>query len=192
MLKVVDIFYSIQGEGVQVGMACIFIRLYGCNLSCGFCDEMLHRGSYKEYSKDEILNEIKQYPSFHVVITGGEPSLYPLNSFIELLQAHMYEVAIETNGYDFSAIDSANWITYSPKDWDNIATFGFDEIKFIVNKNSDVKKIVDFDSHKPLYIQPENNRGSINHENLNFCIDFVKKNPKFILSVQLHKLIGVE
>ncbi len=192
MLKVVEIFYSIQGEGTQVGMPCIFIRLHGCNLTCNFCDEELHKGAYGEFSYSEILEKIKGYSSKNVVITGGEPSLVDLNGFIEFLQAHMYAVAVETNGYNFTNIISANWITYSPKDWNKIESFGFDEVKFIVSRFSKMEKILAFQSYKPIFIQPQNEKDKPNFENLTFCIDFVKKNPRFILSVQLHKFLGVE
>jgi len=191
MLNVVEIFYSIQGEGSQVGIPCIFIRLHGCNLSCTFCDETLHKGAYEPFDFDEILAKIQVYPSHYVVITGGEPTLYDLNGFIEFLQAHMYSVAVETNGYNFSNIANANWVTYSPKNWDAIAAHGYDEVKFVVSQSSDVSKIIHFKSYKPLFIQPQNDKDKPNAQNVAFCVDFVKKHPQFILSVQLHKFLGV-
>ncbi|MFB1007957.1 MAG: 7-carboxy-7-deazaguanine synthase QueE [Sulfurospirillum sp.] len=192
MLKVVEIFYSIQGEGTQVGVPSIFIRLHGCNLSCGFCDELLHKGEYESLSFDEVLERIRAYPSMHVIITGGEPSIYNLNGFIEFLQAYMYSVAVETNGYNFSNIANANWVTYSPKDWDKIEKHGYDEIKFVVGKNSPIEKILEFKSYKPIFIQPQNETDRPNQENVAFCVEFVKAHPQFILSVQLHKFLGVE
>ena len=192
MLKIVDIFYSIQGEGAHVGVPSIFIRLHGCNLSCPFCDELLHKGDYEELSFDEVLERIKAYPSMQVIITGGEPSIYNLNGFIEFLQAYMYSVSVETNGYDFSNIATANWVTYSPKDWKKIANHGYDEVKFIVGADSDIEKILEFKSYKPIYIQPKNEITTPNKANLEFCIEFVKSHPQFILSVQLHKFLGVD
>ena len=192
MLKVVEIFYSIQGEGTQVGVPCIFIRLYGCNLSCSFCDEELHKGAYEELAFEEVIERIKAYPSNHIVITGGEPSIYNLNGFIDYLQACMYSVAIETNGFNFSNVAGANWITYSPKDWDNLEKNGYDEVKFVVSKTSDVEKILAFKSYKPIYIQPENDAHTPNLENVKFCLEFVKAHPQFIFSAQLHKFLGVE
>ena len=192
MLKVVEIFYSIQGEGAHTGVPCIFIRLHGCNLSCSFCDEELHKGDYGILEFDVILEKLKIYPSHHVVITGGEPTLYDLNGFIEFLQAHMYSVAVETNGYNFSNIASANWVTYSPKDWNAIQSYGYDEVKFIVNAQSKMDKILTFKSYKPIFIQPQNEKDRPNPLNVAFCVDFVKKHPQFILSVQLHKFLGVE
>lgn len=192
MLKIVEIFYSIQGEGTQVGVPSIFIRLHGCNLACSFCDELLHKGEYASLSFDEVLERIKVYPSMHVIITGGEPSIYNLNGFIEYLQAYMYSVAVETNGYNFSNISNANWVTYSPKEWNTIEKHGYDEVKFVVSKESDVEKILAFKSYKPIFIQPQNETDRPNKENVNFCVEFVKAHPQFILSVQLHKFLGVE
>ena len=137
MLNVVELFYSIQGEGSQVGVPSIFIRLHGCNLSCTFCDEERHKGTYTSFSFDEILSNIKAYPSHNVIITGGEPTLYDLNGFIEFLQAHMYSVAVETNGHNFSNISNANWVTYSPKDWNHIEKHGYDEVKFVLSSEAD-------------------------------------------------------
>ncbi len=191
MLKVAEIFYSIQGEGYFSGVASIFIRLHGCNLSCDFCDDLKHKGDFKEYSYEEVLDKIKEYPSKRVIITGGEPTIYDLKDFIEALHVKDYFVAVETNGFRFENIKNADWITYSPKDWDNIKTEGFDEVKFILSKESDIRPVLDFESDKPIYIQPMNFMDKPNRENVDFCIDFVLKNPNFKLSVQLHKYLGV-
>ncbi|AFL69260.1 7-carboxy-7-deazaguanine synthase QueE [Sulfurospirillum barnesii] len=192
MLKVVEIFYSIQGEGTQVGVPSIFIRLHGCNLSCSFCDEELHKGAYEELSFEAVLERIQTYLSMNVIITGGEPTLYDLRDFIAFLQGHGYFVAVETNGFRFSHIANANWITYSPKEWNHIAQEGFHEVKFVVGKNAPLEKILEFKSDKPIFIQPQNESDKPNFENVAFCVEFVKKYPRFILSVQLHKFLGVE
>lgn len=191
MLKVVEIFYSLQGEGKFAGVPSVFIRLHGCNLKCSFCDDTLHVGSYKLYSFDEILEEINKYPSKQIIITGGEPTLYDLNDFIEFLHKLDYFVSIESNGYKFENVKKADWITYSPKDWDNIKEDGWNEIKFIVSKESSVDKIVTFQPHKTVYIQPMNFLDKPNMQNLDFCIDLVKRYPHLKLSIQMHKFLGV-
>jgi len=192
MVKVVEIFYSIQGEGTHVGIPCIFIRLQGCNLACSFCDELLHKGAYESLSFDEVLNRIKSFPSLHVIITGGEPSIYPLNDFIKFLQTYQYFVSAETNGFNFENIASADWVTYSPKEWTRIKKQGYDEIKFVVDADADVEKILAFECDKPMFIQPQNETHRPNMKNVAFCIEFVKSHPKFIFSAQLHKFLGVE
>jgi len=191
VLKVVEIFYSIQGEGTFSGVPSIFIRLYGCNLSCSFCDNALHTGNYKSYNFDEILDVIKDFPSNKIIITGGEPTLYDLNEFIEFLHKNGYFVCIETNGYRFENIKNADWITYSPKDWSKVKKSGFSEIKFIVSIDSDIEKIVNFKTDKPIFVQPLNFFDKPDMVNLDFCIELVKKHPSLRLSIQMHKFLGV-
>ncbi len=190
-MKVTAIFYSIQGEATHTGVASIFIRLHGCNLSCSFCDDDLHTGTYKDMSFEEIEKEISQYPCKRIIITGGEPSLYDLNSFIKYMQKRDYYISVETNGYNFENIKEANWITYSPKEWDKIKSEGFDEYKFIVSKDSDISTILNIKTDKPIYIQPMNNFNTPNMDSLQKCIDTVLRYPHLRLSVQLHKFLGL-
>ena len=190
-MRVTKIFYSIQGEATHTGVASIFIRLHGCNLSCSFCDDELHKGEYQEMSFEEIEKEISKYPSKRIIITGGEPSIYNLNSFIEYMQKRDYYISVETNGYNFTNISKANWITYSPKEWDNIASSGFDEYKFIVGKDTDISTILSIQSDRPIYIQPMNNLDTPNIESVKRCIEIVLEYPHLKLSVQLHKFLGL-
>ncbi len=191
MLKVVEIFYSIQGEGHFSGVPSIFIRLHGCNLACSFCDDALHKGDFETYSFEDVLKKIEIYPSKQVIITGGEPTLYNLNNFIEFLQSGGYFVCIESNGYRFENVKSADWITYSPKDWDDIKQNGWSEIKFVVSRHSDIDKIVEFETKREIFVQPMNFFDKPDMENLNFCIDLVQRYPHLKLSIQMHKFLGV-
>ncbi len=191
-MKITKIFYSIQGEGSFSGVASIFVRLFGCNLACHFCDDTYHVGTFYELNSKELIQKIKHYNSKTIVITGGEPSIYDLNQEIRDLKSVGFYVCVETNGYNFENIKEANWITYSPKDLQDIKTKGFDEIKFILSNDTDTEPILSFDSDKPIFIQPQNYLNRPNMKNLNFCIDFVKKNPRFKLSVQTHKFLGIE
>ena len=192
MIKIVEIFYSIQGEGKFSGYSCVFVRLHGCNLDCSFCDEPLHKGSFESKTSKELIEQIKKYPTKQVVITGGEPSLNDINEFIDALHVEGYHVAVETNGYMFRHIKNADWITYSPKDLNSLHVEGFSEYKFVVGLDSDIEKIISIKSEKPIYIQPINFKDRVNKVNTDFCIELVKKYPHFRLSVQLHKYLGVE
>lgn len=105
MMRISEIFKSIDGEGITAGFPAIFIRTYGCNLRCSYCDSLyaLEGNDYTEMSVDEIIDTInKKYPgSTHVTITGGEPLLQDelhklivrlvMNTSVELIN-------IETNG----------------------------------------------------------------------------------------------
>ena len=191
MLKISEIFYSIQGEGYFVGSASIFIRMYACDLKCGFCDDTSHRESYKEYGFEDVLEEIKIFEAKNIVITGGEPSQYNLNDFIIFLKNRGYFVNCETNGLNLNNIKNSDWITYSPKNLNKILRDGFNEIKFLIDKNdANISEIIEFDSKVPMYLQPINFLDTPNMENLKFCVELVKKYPKFRLSPQIHKLIG--
>jgi len=191
-LKVVSIFYSIQGEGSFVGSASIFIRLYGCNLNCIFCDDELHKGSFESLDFSEILEKIQIFQIKNLIITGGEPSIYNLNDFIGFLQSNGYFVAVETNGFNFENISKADWITYSPKDLDSIKYGKFDEFKFIVDKDTNLKKILSIKSDKPIYIQPKNYYNKPNMQNVQYCCEVVLKYPHLKLSVQLHKFLNMD
>lgn len=190
-LKVTTIFYSIQGEATHTGRPSIFVRLYGCNLECSFCDDLLHKENYTHYNYEEILDEIKKYPSRFVIITGGEPSIYALNDFIEFLHQHDYYVSIETNGFNFDNISSADWITYSPKDWAKIDINHADELKFIVNKEINIDSILALKANKPIYIQPENGVHIPDMENTKHCIALVQQYPHLKLSIQIHKFLNI-
>ena len=111
LLKIAQIFYSIQGEGTNTGEASVFIRFFGCNLTCSFCDDLMHKdkNALKEYTFEQVLEEIKKFPSKRIIITGGEPSIYNLNEFISFLQDNDYFISIETNGHKFENIKQANW-----------------------------------------------------------------------------------
>ncbi len=99
MLKVNEIFYSIQGESSKAGLPCVFVRLTYCNLRCSYCDTEYAFYEGKDFSIDEIITEIKKYNCNLVEITGGEP-LFQKES-IELMKGLCnlgYEIMLETGG----------------------------------------------------------------------------------------------
>lgn len=99
MIKINEIFYSIQGEGTNTGLPCIFVRLTYCNLRCSYCDTeyAFHEG--ENFTIEEILNSIKQYKCNLVEITGGEPLVQKesLDLITQLCDAG-YKVMLETGG----------------------------------------------------------------------------------------------
>ncbi|MCB0714083.1 MAG: radical SAM protein [Ignavibacteriae bacterium] len=109
-LKLSEIFFSIQGEGLRAGMPCIFVRLHGCGLRCSWCDTpyaLSHRDGGEWKSFDEIRREIKSYPCRFVEFTGGEPLEQPeVHQLIRQLLDDGYTVAVETGGHvDISDCD---------------------------------------------------------------------------------------
>jgi len=102
-LKISEVFFSIQGEGIYIGLPTIFIRLFGCNLRCAWCDTTYARieeeGKWRELSPHEILKAVSCYSSQHVCITGGEPLLQQeIYTLILLLRERGYTISVETNG----------------------------------------------------------------------------------------------
>jgi len=97
-VKVSEVFSSIQGEALSVGRASTFIRLQGCNLRCYFCDTKYAWKDGKEYSIDDLVKEVKKYPTKLIVVTGGEPLLQrgELEKLANNLKGYSFE--IETNG----------------------------------------------------------------------------------------------
>lgn len=98
-MQIQEIFLSIQGEGILMGLPTIFIRTTGCNLRCSYCDTKYAYNGGKTMSIDDILSKIKYYSINSVCVTGGEPLLQPETiELITRLQYEKYKVSLETNG----------------------------------------------------------------------------------------------
>ncbi|ACF14009.1 Radical SAM domain protein [Chloroherpeton thalassium ATCC 35110] len=107
MLKVNEIFHSIQGESSKAGWPCVFIRLSGCDLRCSYCDTGYAFFDGKEFSQEEILEQVAFYKTRLVEITGGEPLLQPnVYPLMTALCEAGYEVLLETGGHhDVEKVD---------------------------------------------------------------------------------------
>jgi 7-carboxy-7-deazaguanine synthase len=191
-LKVVEIFYSIQGEGANTGMPAIFIRLSGCNLKCWYCDTEWHK--HIEMSISDILLQIEQYPCKNIIWTGGEPTLQLTDEILSHFSS--YYQCIETNGTN-PVPSRIDYISCSPKVAPEILKrhFSFiDEIRYPLNKEEKLPMIEELPTAKNYYISPlflgdENRRMDLNQENIDYCIDYILHNPGWKLSIQLHKLL---
>ena len=195
--KIVEIFTSLQGEGGQASVPATFIRLFGCNLKCTFCDEPLHTqaGQIVEYTAEELLEKCKTYL---VVLTGGEPSVNDITELISILQNKgEHVVQVETNGYHYEHIKNANILTVAPKDEQAITSpEKYTECKLLVHDkmtDEEIDKMVNYWLVKDVgvYLQPINHMDKINPENLAFAVNQCIR-LGIPLSPQLHKLLGVE
>jgi len=105
--KITEVFRSVQGEGLYFGEEQIFVRFFGCNLKCKFCDTTLDR--FAEYEPEELLQELKLYKNGHCTIafTGGEPLLqkYFLKAVLKLTRKEGYKNYLETNGILHGALE---------------------------------------------------------------------------------------
>lgn len=100
-MKVVEIFYSIDGEGIKAGFPVVFVRLEGCNLRCSYCDTKYSytQAQYEELTVDEIFNRVFRYGCKRVTLTGGEPLIHEdVDLLINKLTSEGFVVNIETNG----------------------------------------------------------------------------------------------
>ncbi len=173
MLKVNEIFYSIQGESSFAGLPFVFVRLTGCNLRCRYCDTKYAYEEGEKISVEEILKEVKKYKCSYVEITGGEPLMQEETPFlVDYLIDKNFCVLVETNGTkDISIVSSKATIVMDIKcpssgesdktDWDNLGRLDLkDEIKFIISDKSDydwAKEIIalrDLKSRAKLIMSP--------------------------------------
>jgi organic radical activating enzyme len=186
---IVDIFESIQGEGYWVGTPSLFIRLAGCNLECTFCDTKFD--VYEEWSLERILERAKKTLTTHVVITGGEPTIQPnLHLLVRALRARGKYVAIETNGTQEGWFE-ANWLTVSPKSMvtrEDVAS----ELKVLWISPQFVEKWSKRKSPRVQhrYVQPVEIGGKFME--VPAILEWLRKNPDWRLSVQIHKVLGIK
>ncbi|OGG99079.1 MAG: hypothetical protein A2600_00535 [Candidatus Lambdaproteobacteria bacterium RIFOXYD1_FULL_56_27] len=188
-----EVFYSIQGEGAHMGRPAAFVRFFGCDLDCDFCDEPLHKTQKHRMSPKAVVEQLLGWPVRFVILTGGEPSLEDRNLFIGLLHSHGFEVAVETNGYEPDNIGTADWITYSPKDWDHIKTEPFyDELKLVCDIHSNKAQVLQIAalSKKPVFLQPKAQTDLlVSLANAEFCRQLILEQPKLRLSLGLQRFL---
>ena len=188
--KISEIFYSVQSEGAFSGTPANFIRFYGCNLECSFCDEPLHKIVKTPYTLDEIKKEINNNCK-HIVITGGEPTLNNLNNFIEELQNDGYFVQIESNGYKLDNVEKANYITVSPKG-ETIKDKRINEYKFVLFDGLDIDKVIELSKNNRVYLQPLADGNEINKKSTEKVVEIILNNPTLKLSLQTHKYLRIQ
>jgi 7-carboxy-7-deazaguanine synthase len=117
-MKVSEIFYSIQGEGILAGVPSVFVRLSGCNLRCVWCDTPYTSWNPEgsNLPLDEILASVRGYSATHVVLTGGEPMIFPecVELTRQLKQASLLHVTVETAGTVYQPV-ACDLMSISPK-----------------------------------------------------------------------------
>ena len=199
-LNVVEIFQSIQGEGANVGRSAIFIRLSGCNKACWYCDTDWSKGD--SMSVSQILDEVKkysksnEYPNNLIIWTGGEPTLQLTNEVLDYFSE--YYNCIETNGTN-PVPSKIQYISCSPKVSPEILKVNFErvnELRYPISVGDllpDISELPEADNYfvSPVFLGEEKKRFQQIDENVKYAIDFVSMNPKWRLSLQLHKLLNI-
>ncbi|GAA5437817.1 7-carboxy-7-deazaguanine synthase QueE [Deinococcus aquaticus] len=197
-------FYTWQGEGVHLGRAAYFIRLYGCPQSCPWCDSA---GTWhRDYRPDGVtlmsageLADVVRAESPEgavVVVTGGEPILFDLNPLTDALHALGRRVHIETSGIA-PLRGELDWVTLSPKPFGQLplpeVVALADEVKIIVHDLSDIQAGLDTLTGLPdgavIWLHPEWSKArERNLTVLNGITQAVKENPRLRAGYQMHKL----
>lgn len=195
-LPVMEHFYTIQGEGVHQGKAAYFIRLGGCDVGCVWCDvkESWDASKHPQYAISDIIRTVAATPAKIVVITGGEPLLHDLAPLTTALKAAGLRIHIETSGS--SPLSGAlDWITLSPKKFKAPlpeVVSAANELKVVVFNKSDFawaeQWATEVSSDCKLFLQPEWDKAATITP---LIIEYVKSNPQWQLSLQIHKYINV-
>lgn len=193
-MKVNEIFYSLQGEGLAAGRPAVFLRLSGCNLQCHFCDTQHQQGTLM--TDDEILQAVGRYGCHYLVVTGGEPSLFLTEAFVAKLKAQGHYVAVETNGTR-PLPSNVDWVTVSPKfeyvegPEAQLCQQHIDELKVVYDGNNRME-LYEAIAADHYLVQPCDVGDPIRNDDITRrAIDFAKANPRWRLSLQMHKLLNI-
>jgi 7-carboxy-7-deazaguanine synthase len=201
-LNITEIFYSIQGEALEVGLPTVFIRLTGCPLRCGYCDTAYAFKGKNPMTIDQIIEKVREFPTHQVCVTGGEP-LAQKNVHILLneLVKKNYQVSLETSGsIDISEVNHAVSIVMDVKtpssgeEHQNLISNlqyikSSDQIKFVIGDMDDFRWTEEFIQNKSLegniLISPV-----FGQVDLRDLADWLMQSKiKARLQVQLHKII---
>jgi 7-carboxy-7-deazaguanine synthase (Cx14CxxC type) len=203
-----EIFYTLQGEGAQTGRAAVFCRFAGCNLwsgreedrasaICKFCDtdfaDVNGPGGGKFASADELAAAVnRKWTSSGgkrlVVCTGGEPLLQLDAALIEALHARDFQIAVETNG-TCSAPEGIDWICVSPKAGTELKQRVGDELKLIFPQlGAEPAQFEDL-AFRHFFLQPMD--GPERERNTQLGLRYCLEHPRWRLSLQTHKLLGI-
>lgn len=214
MLRVNEVFTSIQGEGYWTGLPVVFLRLQGCNLSCPWCDSKrtLNPDGGRLWHIGDLLNSIRMRKPATVVITGGEPMMQAEGVYAligaECSRPESYvHWHLETNGTLPVSPQWFNWITVSPKPPDYLIHDSvwphWDELKIVVDGPEAIRaaeQLADREAagrfrpihQQPIILQPVSN----DPEMIQLIVDYLTEKRdwarRWRLGVQMHKYIGVE
>jgi len=202
-MKVNEIFFSLQGEGLYIGVPMAFVRFTGCNLRCKWCDTKYAWEEGSEMSMDDIISDVKKYPTNWVCLTGGEPLLQKdIYKLIDKFLSMDYKVLVETNGSmsienipcEENVIIDMDIKTPSSgmsqfNDYSNIEMLGSkDYVKFVIQDDVDYNFMKDilknYEFKCEVIAQPEGNK------NLKYLAEkVISDGLKLRVLPQLHKII---
>jgi organic radical activating enzyme len=191
-----ELFYSLQGEGYHQGKAAFFIRLAGCDVGCVWCDvkDSWDASKHPVLSVEDIVAAAAAHPSRIAIVTGGEPLLHQLDPLTTALKAAGFQTHIETSGSSPMS-GSWDWVCLSPKKFKaplQESVKAADELKVVVFNKSDFdwanSFVNDVNTDCKKYLQPEWEKSDAMTP---LVIEYIKQDPSWELSAQLHKYIQV-
>jgi 7-carboxy-7-deazaguanine synthase len=199
-----EIYYTLQGEGANTGRPAVFLRFAGCNLwtgreedrssaICQFCDTDFVGGT-KYASPGQLAEEVASQwfgngtSRRFVVVTGGEPLLQLDTPLIDALHALGFEIAIETNG-TIAAPEGLDWICVSPKAGTVIKQRTGSELKLVYPQQGITPAELERLKFKHFFLQPMD--GPNVEENTELAARYCLEHPRWRLSLQTHKLLGI-
>lgn len=195
-LPLVEDFYTLQGEGRYAGQAAYFIRLGGCDVGCAWCDAKFTWNADKipQTPVADIVARATSHPARNIVITGGEPTLYDLRELTSQLRERGMRIFIETSGTN-ELVGHFNWICLSPKRQQEPLDENFtlaNELKVIISTLDDISFAERCASRVGaeclLYLQPE---WSVRKEITPAIVDYAMAHPRWRVSLQSHKYMGI-
>ena len=195
-LPLVEDFYTIQGEGYHSGKPAYFIRLGGCDVGCRWCDAKYtwNPKVFPPTPVETIVERASSCSAQAIVITGGEPLLYPLGPLTELLREKGLKIFLETSGsHPFSG--EFDWVCLSPKTKQPPLEEAYaraDELKVIIGSEADLEWAeqcaAKVGEECMLYLQPE---WSVYEQIIPVMVEYAKANPRWNISVQTHKFMHI-
>lgn len=195
-LPLVEDFYTIQGEGFHAGKPAYFIRLGGCDVGCRWCDAKYtwNPRIFPPVEVDVVVERAKQCAAQAIVITGGEPLLYPLDVLTTRLRAEGLEIFLETSGtHPFSG--EFDWVCLSPKRQMPPLAEAYGrahELKVIIQSEEDFAWAEDnarkVGRYCRLFLQPE---WSVFEQIMPAIVEYAKLHPKWSISTQMHKFMRI-
>lgn len=184
-LKVNEVFYSLQGEGLRAGTPNIFIRLAGCNLHCPWCDTDHDSGD--DVTLAALIEKVKEYPCKNILWTGGEPTLQLTNEVVRAFNFMDYYQAIETNGTGLVPPD-IDFIACSPKGAPLVLKYA-SEVRIPVKAGDRIPGREEIPRTLHAYLSPVTDplTGAMVKENLDYCVEYILRTGQYKLSDQRHK-----
>jgi organic radical activating enzyme len=189
---------TLQGEGAHAGRPCVFLRFAVCNLACTWCDTDFAPAGAERLEADAIVRrllELDVHGARLVIVTGGEPALQWDAPLAQALRGAGFRVHMETNGTRALAAP-VDWLTVSPKPhfhdgrFEQVLLAG-DELKLVVDASVDETAVARYEAmdFKRFFMQPCMDAAYPQH--LARTVELVARHPRWQLSLQLHKLLGL-